>query len=59
MPLNEKQIEQLRESIKGYDFPAVYYDFVKKAEVRAPNMRVVEAAIGGMLHAQDINVMNP
>ena len=55
MPLNEKQIAQLRESIQHYDFPCVYYDFVENRKITAPNMHGLEAAIGCMLRAPDIN----
>ncbi len=49
------QIQQLGASITGYRFPAVYYNFVTNAQVDAPNMLVVEAAIVDLLRAQNIN----
>jgi hypothetical protein len=49
MSLNRQQVDDLGEAIAAYRFPAVYFDFDKGREVRAPDMRSVEAAIGGML----------
>ncbi len=57
MPLNDQQVEDLDAAIAGYSFPAVYFDFVANAEVHAPHMGAVEAAIQAMLVspiAQDV-----
>ncbi len=57
MPLTEEQIAAFREAIKGYSFPAVYYDFEEGREVQAKRMADVEYVIGGQLcsvHTEDV-----
>lgn len=49
MPLNDQQVSDLDEAIARYKFPTVYFDFAANIQVEAPDIRVVEAAIGGML----------
>jgi len=53
MPLNQKQITQLRESINNYAFPAVYYDFTNNEEIRAIGMPDVEVTIANLLRSND------
>lgn len=49
MSLNRQQVNDLDEAIAAYNFPAVYFDFDRRCEVKASNMRDIEAAIGDML----------
>lgn len=57
MPLTENQTASLCAAIRGYSFPAVYYDFQRNREVRAPIMADVENVINDQLrsaHAEDV-----
>lgn len=49
MPLTQQQIDTLEDSIIGYAFPAIYFDFVKNTQINAGNMRALENAIFKML----------
>jgi len=49
MPLNGRQLVELDRAIAEYAFPAIYFDFRANTEVRAGDMRAVEAAIRDML----------
>ncbi len=51
MPLNDQQVEDLRESINGYAFPTEYFDFVNCRRAIAPNIVVLEETIREMLHS--------
>ena len=53
MPLNQEQITQLRDSINGYAFPAVYYDFIRDEEIVAMAMPHVEMVIANLLRSND------
>jgi hypothetical protein len=57
MPLTVEQVNQFREAILGYSFPAVYYDFHANREVEARDMVDVEGIIGAQLrsaNAEDV-----
>ena len=47
--LTSKQINTLQKSIRGYSFPAIYYDFASHVERNAGNMRSLEGIILKML----------
>jgi len=49
VPLTAQQINDLKASIQGYAFPAVYFDFHNNIQVNAGNMPALEAVILGML----------
>jgi hypothetical protein len=53
MPLTEEQKAFLGAAIRGYSFPAVYYDFQLQREVRPPTMVAVEDVINGQLRSAD------
>ena len=55
MSLNSRQVSDLDSAIASYAFPAVYFDFRAKTQVRAPDMRTVEAAIRDMLASTAID----
>ena len=47
--LTSKQINTLQQSILGYSFPAIYYDFASNVEEKAKDMQDLEAIILKML----------
>lgn len=47
--LTSKQINTLQKSIRGYSFPAIYYDFASDVQRNAGNMRCLETIIHNML----------
>src|ERR1700686_1814530 len=51
MPLTAEHVDQLREAILSYSFPAVYYDFHRNREVKASGMAEVENIIGVQLRS--------
>ena len=57
MPLNAVQVEELREAIEDYAFPAVYYDFLNDQEVLANGMAEVERVIGFQLRSGSIQAV--
>ena len=50
--LTSKQINTLQQSIRGYSFPAIYYDFSSHVEKNAGNMPKLETIIHNMLISQ-------
>ena len=54
MPLTEEQIAVFHEAIKGYSFPAIYFDFRENREVQASSMADVERAINGQLRSSHV-----
>jgi len=54
MPLNQQQITQLGDSITGYAFPTVYFDFTNNIAVNAQNMSEVENLIFHQLESNEI-----
>jgi hypothetical protein len=57
VPLSEQQVAELNAAVGRYSFPAVYFDFAASTPVQAPNIRVVEEAIRGMLVSQVVEVV--
>lgn len=53
MPLNNAQVNNLQVAITSYGFPAVYFDFVQNAPVKATNMAAVEAYIHNQLTSEN------
>jgi hypothetical protein len=54
MPLDRQQAVELEAAVARYGFPPVYFDFGAGVEVRAENMRTVEAEIREMLTSAEI-----
>lgn len=52
MALNNEQVKSLDISIKKYNFPAVYFDFDSKQEIRAADMPELETYIQGSLTSE-------
>ena len=50
--LTKKQIGTLQKSIRGYSFPAIYYDFASHVEMNAGNIGSLETIIYNMLISQ-------
>ena len=57
MPLTEAQITQLNEAINGYEFPAVYFDFIRDIEIQAQSMIEVETEICRQLRSQEVRII--
>jgi hypothetical protein len=55
MPLNAQQVSQLEAAVAEYAFPAIYFNFRARVEMRAGNMLAVEAAIRNMLISPEID----
>lgn len=49
VPLNDQQVSDLDEAVARYKFPTVYFDFAANIQIEAPDIRIVEAAIRGLL----------
>lgn len=56
MPLTQDQIACFEDAITGYNFPAVYFDFNAKKEIKAQNMTELETAIAEQLRSQEVNI---
>jgi hypothetical protein len=54
MPLNHNQQQILKDSIIGYSFPAVYYDFEMNTPGNAQNMADVEQYINTLLKSKNV-----
>lgn len=50
--LTSQQINTLEKSIRGYSFPAIYFDFASHVERKAGNMSNLETIIHDMLTSQ-------
>lgn len=49
MPLTQRQVVVLEESIVNYSFPTIYFDFVKNLRVDAGSMIALEGVVSKML----------
>lgn len=54
MPLNHNQQRTLKNSISGYSFPAIYYDFTNNRQINPKDMRVLEEYILRLLRSNNI-----
>lgn len=57
MPLTPYQIACLDKAIKTYNFPAVYFDFDTRIEIKAQNMTEIETVIARQLRSQEVRIV--
>lgn len=55
--LTHQQISDLQESISGYSFPAVYYDFINELEITVNSMGEMEPVIREMLISEEPQIV--